>query len=104
MYSVIVEALKMDSLQRLYSSVETLLKKIVSEEVERALAKLDHDKLDDSLHRRGKRICNFISEQECHHICSWEGRLRESKERSSMLSFGNTIISSIRTIHGMVHG
>ncbi|CAL0320149.1 unnamed protein product [Lupinus luteus] len=38
--SVIVEALKVDSLQRLCSSLEPLLRKIVSEEVERALAKL----------------------------------------------------------------
>ncbi|CAL5186862.1 unnamed protein product [Lathyrus oleraceus] len=45
--SVIVEALKVDSLQRLCSSLEPLLRKIVSEEVERALAKLDHDKLGD---------------------------------------------------------
>lgn len=43
--SVIVEALKVDSLQRLCSSLEPLLRKIVSEEVERALAKLDHAKL-----------------------------------------------------------
>ncbi|BAT79611.1 hypothetical protein LR48_Vigan04g047000 [Vigna angularis] len=43
--SVIVEALKVDSLQRLCSSLEPLLRKIVSEEVERALAKLGHDKL-----------------------------------------------------------
>ncbi|CAJ2645195.1 unnamed protein product [Trifolium pratense] len=45
--SVIVEALKVDSLQRLCSSLEPLLRKIVSEEVERALAKLDHAKLGD---------------------------------------------------------
>ncbi|XP_027354024.1 calmodulin-binding protein 60 F-like isoform X1 [Abrus precatorius] len=43
--SVIVEALKVDSLQRLCSSLEPLLRKIVSEEVERALAKLGHAKL-----------------------------------------------------------
>ncbi|XP_077238060.1 calmodulin-binding protein 60 E-like [Tasmannia lanceolata] len=43
--SVIVEALKLDSLQRLCSSLEPLLRRIVSEEVERALAKLGHAKL-----------------------------------------------------------
>ncbi|RYR20905.1 hypothetical protein Ahy_B03g066129 isoform B [Arachis hypogaea] len=43
--SVIVEALKVDSLQRLCSSLEPLLRKIVSEEVERALAKLGPAKL-----------------------------------------------------------
>ncbi|KAF5749536.1 hypothetical protein HS088_TW04G01505 [Tripterygium wilfordii] len=40
--SVIVEALKVDSLQRLCSSLEPLLRRIVSEEVERALTKLSH--------------------------------------------------------------
>ncbi|KAM0974275.1 hypothetical protein ACFX1X_017740 [Malus domestica] len=39
--SVIVESLKVDSLQRLCSSLEPLLRRIVSEEVERALTKLD---------------------------------------------------------------
>ncbi|KAJ7955603.1 Calmodulin-binding protein [Quillaja saponaria] len=43
--SAIVEALKVDSLQRLSSSLEPLLRKIVSEEVERALTRLDHGKL-----------------------------------------------------------
>ncbi|KAK9706643.1 hypothetical protein RND81_07G141200 [Saponaria officinalis] len=38
--SVIVEALKVDSLQRLCSSLEPILRRVVSEEVERALAKL----------------------------------------------------------------
>ncbi|XP_010525739.1 PREDICTED: LOW QUALITY PROTEIN: calmodulin-binding protein 60 C [Tarenaya hassleriana] len=38
--SVIVEALKMDSLQRICSSLEPILRRVVSEEVERALAKL----------------------------------------------------------------
>ncbi|KAG8043164.1 hypothetical protein GUJ93_ZPchr0205g6537 [Zizania palustris] len=38
--SVIVEALKVDSLQKLCSSLEPILRKVVSEEVERALAKL----------------------------------------------------------------
>ncbi|KAJ1279576.1 hypothetical protein BS78_04G165800 [Paspalum vaginatum] len=38
--SVIVEALKMDSLQKLCSSLEPILRRVVSEEVERALAKL----------------------------------------------------------------
>ncbi|PON52370.1 Calmodulin-binding protein [Parasponia andersonii] len=40
--SVIVEALKVDSLQRLCSSLEPLLRRIVSEEVERALTKVGH--------------------------------------------------------------
>nr|ACG47634.1 calmodulin binding protein [Zea mays] len=38
--SVIVEALKVDSLQRLCSSLEPILRRVVSEEVERALGKL----------------------------------------------------------------
>ncbi|KAK7281478.1 hypothetical protein RIF29_09517 [Crotalaria pallida] len=45
--SVIVEALKVDSLQRLTSSLEPLLRKIVSEEVERALVKLGPAKLTE---------------------------------------------------------
>uniref|UniRef100_A0A5B6ZKE3 Calmodulin-binding protein 60 E n=1 Tax=Davidia involucrata TaxID=16924 RepID=A0A5B6ZKE3_DAVIN len=43
--SVIVEALKVDSLQRLCSSLEPLFRRIVSEEVERALTKVGHAKL-----------------------------------------------------------
>ncbi|XP_042509584.1 calmodulin-binding protein 60 E-like [Macadamia integrifolia] len=43
--SVIVEALKVDSLQRLCSAFEPLFRRIVSEEVERALSKLGHAKL-----------------------------------------------------------
>lgn len=43
--SVIVEALKVDSLQRFCSSLEPLLRRIVSEEVERALTKFGHAKL-----------------------------------------------------------
>lgn len=43
--SVIVEALKVDSLQRLCSSLEPLFRRIVSEEVERALTRLGHAKL-----------------------------------------------------------
>ncbi|KAJ4825107.1 Calmodulin-binding protein 60 B [Turnera subulata] len=43
--SVIVEALKVDSLQKLCSSLEPILRKVVSEEVERALAKLGPAKL-----------------------------------------------------------
>lgn len=43
--SVIVEALKVDSLQRLCSALEPLLRRIVSEEVERALTKLGHAEL-----------------------------------------------------------
>ncbi|XP_020100462.1 calmodulin-binding protein 60 B-like [Ananas comosus] len=38
--SVIVEALKLDSLQKLCSSLEPILRRVVSEEVERALVKL----------------------------------------------------------------
>lgn len=43
--SVIVEALKVDSLQRLSSSLEPMLRRIVSEEVERALVRLGTAKL-----------------------------------------------------------
>ncbi|XP_075651810.1 calmodulin-binding protein 60 E-like [Castanea sativa] len=43
--SVIVEALNVDSLQRLCSSLEPLLRRIVSEEVERALTKLGQSDL-----------------------------------------------------------
>ncbi|KAJ6813877.1 calmodulin-binding protein 60 C-like [Iris pallida] len=42
---VIVEALKVDSLQKLCSSLEPILRRVVSEEVERALAKLGHAKI-----------------------------------------------------------
>ncbi|XP_073289593.1 calmodulin-binding protein 60 D-like isoform X1 [Primulina huaijiensis] len=38
--SVIVEALKVDSLQKLCSSLEPILRRVVSEEIERALAKM----------------------------------------------------------------
>ncbi|XP_057545532.1 calmodulin-binding protein 60 B-like [Amaranthus tricolor] len=38
--SVIVEALKVDSLQKLFSSLEPVLRRVVSEEVERALARI----------------------------------------------------------------
>ncbi|XP_043695112.1 calmodulin-binding protein 60 B-like [Telopea speciosissima] len=44
--SVIVEALKVDSLQKLCSSLEPILRKVVSEEVERALAKLGPARLN----------------------------------------------------------
>ncbi|KAM6585042.1 hypothetical protein CsatB_012044 [Cannabis sativa] len=44
--SVIVEALKVDSLQKLCSSLEPILRRVVSEEVERALAKLCPAKLN----------------------------------------------------------
>ncbi|XP_051120400.1 calmodulin-binding protein 60 D-like [Andrographis paniculata] len=44
--SVIVEALKVDSLQKLCSSLEPILRRVVSEEVERALAKLGPAKLN----------------------------------------------------------
>ncbi|XP_017626407.1 calmodulin-binding protein 60 B-like isoform X2 [Gossypium arboreum] len=43
--SVIVEALKVDSLQKLCSSLEPILRRVVSEEVERALAKLGPPRL-----------------------------------------------------------
>lgn len=43
--SVIVEALKVDSLQKLCSSLEPILRRVVSEEVERALTKLGPAKL-----------------------------------------------------------
>ncbi|TYJ13035.1 hypothetical protein E1A91_A10G023700v1 [Gossypium mustelinum] len=46
--SVIVEALKVDCLQKLCSSLEPILRKVVSEEVERALAKLGHPKLNNA--------------------------------------------------------
>ncbi|KAI3803069.1 hypothetical protein L1987_31217 [Smallanthus sonchifolius] len=44
--SVIVEALKVDSLQRLCSSLEPLFRRIVSEEVERALTRYGHGQID----------------------------------------------------------
>ncbi|GER27809.1 calmodulin-binding family protein [Striga asiatica] len=44
--SVIVEALKVDSLQKLCSSLEPILRRVVSEEVERALAKLGPARLE----------------------------------------------------------
>lgn len=44
--SVIVEALKVDSLQRLCSSLEPILRRVVSEEVERALARLGPARID----------------------------------------------------------
>ncbi|XP_024005570.1 calmodulin-binding protein 60 F isoform X1 [Eutrema salsugineum] len=42
--SVIVEAVKVDSLQKLCSSLEPLFRRIVSEEVERALSRLENSK------------------------------------------------------------
>ncbi|XP_044462826.1 calmodulin-binding protein 60 B-like [Mangifera indica] len=45
--SVIVEALKVDSLQKLCSSLEPILRRVVSEEVERALAKLGPPRLNN---------------------------------------------------------
>ncbi|KAM7267706.1 hypothetical protein ACFE04_009872 [Oxalis oulophora] len=44
--SVIVEALKVDSLQKLFSSLEPILRRVVSEEVERALAKIGPPRVD----------------------------------------------------------
>ncbi|XAR66783.1 hypothetical protein NMG60_11013119 [Bertholletia excelsa] len=46
--SVIVEALKVDSLQRIGSFLEPLFRRIVSEEVERALARLGHVRIAGS--------------------------------------------------------
>nr|GEV73804.1 calmodulin-binding protein 60 B-like [Tanacetum cinerariifolium] len=46
--SVIVEALKVDSLQKLCSSLEPILRRVVSEEVERALAKLGPARLTNA--------------------------------------------------------
>ncbi|WCJ42381.1 Calmodulin-binding protein [Euphorbia peplus] len=46
--SVIVEALKVDSLQKLCSSLEPILRRVVSEEVERALAKLGPPRISGS--------------------------------------------------------
>ncbi|KAL4319046.1 hypothetical protein GQ457_18G013470 [Hibiscus cannabinus] len=43
--SVIVEALKVDSMQRLCSSLEPMFRRIVSEEVERALTRIGNGKL-----------------------------------------------------------
>ncbi|KAJ0434776.1 putative CALMODULIN-BINDING PROTEIN60 [Helianthus annuus] len=46
-FFVIVEALKVDSLQKFCSSLEPILRRVVSEEVERALAKLGPTKLSE---------------------------------------------------------
>ncbi|EOA15470.1 hypothetical protein CARUB_v10004387mg [Capsella rubella] len=54
--SVIVEALKVDSLQKLCSSLEPILRRVVSEEVERALAKLAPASLTASSVSSPKRI------------------------------------------------
>ncbi|KAE8728631.1 Calmodulin-binding protein 60 B [Hibiscus syriacus] len=54
--SVIVEALKVDSLQKLCSSLEPILRRVVSEEVERALAKLSPAKLNPKPSSSPKRI------------------------------------------------
>ncbi|XP_047308136.1 calmodulin-binding protein 60 D-like [Impatiens glandulifera] len=45
--NVIVEALKVDSLQKLCASLEPILRRVVSEEVERALAKLGASKFGE---------------------------------------------------------
>ncbi|XP_054821973.1 calmodulin-binding protein 60 B isoform X1 [Prosopis cineraria] len=55
--SVIVEALKVDSLQKLCSSLEPILRRVVSEEVERALAKLGPARLSG----RSKKFYNLRS-------------------------------------------
>ncbi|GER52058.1 calmodulin-binding protein [Striga asiatica] len=47
MQGVIVEALKVDSLQKLCSSLEPILRRVVSEEVERALSKLGPARLNE---------------------------------------------------------
>ncbi|EPS64102.1 hypothetical protein M569_10679, partial [Genlisea aurea] len=54
--SVIVEALKVDSLQKLCSSLEPILRRVVSEEVERALAKLGPARLTGRFRSSPKRI------------------------------------------------
>ncbi|XP_010539448.1 PREDICTED: calmodulin-binding protein 60 B-like [Tarenaya hassleriana] len=54
--SVIVEALKLDSLQKLCSSLEPILRRVVSEEVERALAKIGPASLTGSSRSSPKRI------------------------------------------------
>ncbi|CAN1231714.1 Calmodulin-binding protein 60 B [Linum grandiflorum] len=54
--SVIVEALKVDSLQKLCSSLEPILRRVVSEEVERALAKLGPPRVNGSFRTSPKRI------------------------------------------------
>ncbi|KAL2482842.1 Calmodulin-binding protein 60 B [Forsythia ovata] len=54
--SVIVEALKLDHLQKLFSSLEPILRRVVSEEVERALAKLGPARLTGSGRSSPKRI------------------------------------------------
>ncbi|GMP72658.1 hypothetical protein CsSME_00030604 [Camellia sinensis var. sinensis] len=55
--SVIVEALKVDSLQKLCSSLEPILRRVVSEEVERALAKLGPTKINGSFQYCGAEAC-----------------------------------------------
>lgn len=54
--SVIVEALKVDSLQKLCSSLEPILRRVVSEEVERALAKIGPARLTGSSRSSPKQI------------------------------------------------
>lgn len=54
--SVIVEAMKVDSLQRLCSSLEPILRRVVSEEVERALAKFIPSGLAESSGSSPKQI------------------------------------------------
>ncbi|CAA7060290.1 unnamed protein product [Microthlaspi erraticum] len=54
--SVIVEAMKVDSLQKLCSSLEPILRRVVSEEIERALAKLVPARLSGSSGSSPKRI------------------------------------------------
>ncbi|CAI9298165.1 unnamed protein product [Lactuca saligna] len=54
--SVIVEALKVDSLQKLCSSLEPILRRVVSEEVERALAKLGPARLTNGRPSSPKRL------------------------------------------------
>ncbi|KAJ0251339.1 Calmodulin-binding protein 60 D [Hirschfeldia incana] len=54
--SVIVEAMKVDSLQKLCSSLEPILRRVVSEEVERAFAKFIPTRLAESSVSFSKRI------------------------------------------------
>ncbi|RVW79719.1 Calmodulin-binding protein 60 B [Vitis vinifera] len=72
---VIVEALKVDSLQKLCSSLEPILRRVVSEEVERALAKLGPARLNGRLIWKAKNssYC-LVSSSERLIPMRWVGR------------------------------
>ncbi|RVW29835.1 Calmodulin-binding protein 60 B [Vitis vinifera] len=72
---VIVEALKVDSLQKLCSSLEPILRRVVSEEVERALAKLGPARLNGRLIWKAKNssYCLVSSSQRLIPM-RWVGR------------------------------